>query len=208
VSQLTAAAERFQRDTAGHQMTVLHNDGLYRHLRFRNPDRSMYWFDLVTWPGKLAFVGDVAPGYVFSRVEDMFEFFRAPAGWNLGDINPQYWAEKIVTGREGVQRYSEELFRQHVTEQVAAAAGQWPDLAATVDREILGDNADWDIAFEEGAHEALRDFNFGTFRFEDWHEWRLKDWDWSYLWCCHAIRWGIDQYDRARTAAAGEPCPT
>src|SRR5947208_10170763 len=40
-------AIRFARDTAKHEMTVAHNDGLYRHLKFRNTEHSyLYWFDL------------------------------------------------------------------------------------------------------------------------------------------------------------------
>jgi hypothetical protein len=53
-----AAAERFPRDTANHQMTVLFENGLYRHLRFDAPDGSGYRFDLVTWPNRLAFQGE------------------------------------------------------------------------------------------------------------------------------------------------------
>jgi hypothetical protein len=34
-------AERFTRETAGHTMTIAHDDGLYRHLRFRG-ERSFY----------------------------------------------------------------------------------------------------------------------------------------------------------------------
>ena len=47
MSELTKIAERFKRETAGHQMTVLHDDGLYRHLRFMNPEfGSISRFDL------------------------------------------------------------------------------------------------------------------------------------------------------------------
>lgn len=58
-SQMTEAAERFTKDVAGHVMTVLHDDGLYRHLRFVQPDRSGYWFEIVTWPGSLAVRGEM-----------------------------------------------------------------------------------------------------------------------------------------------------
>ena len=53
-SKLPAARERFQADVARHGMTVLRDDGLYRHLRFRRPDCSAYWFDLLTAPGIIA----------------------------------------------------------------------------------------------------------------------------------------------------------
>ena len=91
-------AERFARETAKHRMTVLHDDGLYRHLRFTEmhlcndaewrTTNGFYWFDLITWPGSLTINGDCGT-YTFSRITDMFEFFR---GYG---INPQYWAEKV-----------------------------------------------------------------------------------------------------------------
>src|SRR5436190_22697501 len=121
-------AERFQSDTRDHEMTVLRDDGLYRHLRFKAPDTSFYWFDLITWPGYLAVVGDFGDGYTFTRVPDMFEFFRAKSGWNGGSINPMYWAEKIASGRDGVKRYSMDIFRRLIDEHVAYAVQQRPEL--------------------------------------------------------------------------------
>lgn len=47
----TEARERFDVDVAEHKMTVLRDEGLYRHLRFQKPGTSCYYFDLVTWPG-------------------------------------------------------------------------------------------------------------------------------------------------------------
>lgn len=45
------AADYFKSATAGHQVTVLHEDGLYRHLRFRTPGNgSSYGYDLITSP--------------------------------------------------------------------------------------------------------------------------------------------------------------
>jgi hypothetical protein len=80
---------RFIKDTAEHEMTILHNDGLYRHLRFKKPGTRFYWFDLITWPGYLTIAGDMGT-FTFERTEDMLTFFRG-----AGDINPQYWSEKI-----------------------------------------------------------------------------------------------------------------
>src|SRR3954466_1726422 len=77
--------------TRPHEVTVLHDDGLYRHLRFRSPDHSAYWFDLITVPGCLIFRGD-GDSFVFSRTEDMFGFFRSS---REGSINPTYWSEKL-----------------------------------------------------------------------------------------------------------------
>lgn len=193
-------AERFARDTANHQMTVLHDEGLYRHVRFKQPKTGFYWFDLATWPGRLAFTGDM-DGYTFAREPDMFAFFR---GGNRYGINPGYWSEKVDGGRDRTKRYSEDRFRRLVTEHVAEHEEEFPGLVAAVKAEILDNDYAVDLAFEDAARDALDTFRFQAdgreFRFTDTWEWDLRDYDWTFLWCCHAIVWGIEQYDAARVA--------
>lgn len=79
------AHERFAADTSEHRMRILHDDGLYRHLRFSAPGTYIYGFDLITWPGFLAIAGDMGER-VFSRISDMFGFFES----DTGRINPGY----------------------------------------------------------------------------------------------------------------------
>lgn len=107
--------ERFERDTSEHEMHVLRDDGLYRHLRFIRPEgdawRSAYYYDLITWPGYLAVVGDCGD-FMFSRVRDMFEFFEQSSG-----INPDYWSEKLRgPGRhdDASRTFSADRYRQRV----------------------------------------------------------------------------------------------
>jgi hypothetical protein len=206
---VTAVAERFARDTAGHRMIVLRDDGLYRHIRFQHhiltndaevrPGRSSYWFDLVTWPGCLTINGDCGT-FTFSRTTDMFEFFR-------GDyVNPQYWAEKVrAADRGGVTVYSPEKFRQEVAGYVKEAEEDWPGLTEAVEREFFGVMAEWNTGTEHDAGVALNSFTYQPdgdtgepFRFLDAWEWDLTDYAWQYLWCCHAIQWGIARYEAAR----------
>lgn len=197
MSESEDVAARFRGDTAKHRMTVLHDEGLYRHLRFMNPDDSAYWFDLVTWPGSLAIRGDV-DGYMFTRLTDMFEFFRGTG------INPHYWAEKTEGGRDSTKSYSEELFRQIVVEHFVTAV-RYEDaprgLGKAVREEILDSAC---LGTEEDARAALDAFEFKGFRFDfdDTWEWDLHDFNWSFLWCCHAIQWGISQYAAARKQVA------
>lgn len=76
---MSLTVERFLQDVADHKMTVVMDNGVYRHLRFANSDSKLafnQWFDIVTWPGFLAYSGDMGC-FVFSRLKDMFEFFRA-----------------------------------------------------------------------------------------------------------------------------------
>lgn len=191
---------RFKADTKNHEMTVLHDDGLYRHLRFKPPGISFYWFDLVTWPGKLAFVGD-GEGFVFSRLEDMFEFFRM----SHGSINPGYWAEKVVDDPTRARRYSAEKFAARVAEALADVEEIYPGATTAWANHV----EDYDVAYASNAHEALSDFRFkpegapadqAPLRFDDAWEWDFQDWHWWFLWACHAIVWGISRYDALKAA--------
>jgi hypothetical protein len=196
------SAARFAAETKDHVLTVMHDDGLYRHLRFTRPRTGMYRFDLVTWPGHLSFGGDM-DGYVFARDPDMFEFFRD----SRYGINPGYWHEKVVAGTDRVKVYSEDRFRQLVVEHFTDAVryGNAPrGLGKAVREEILNDDYG-ELGYEEGARDVLNRFEYRRgkerFSFTDTYEWELRDFNWSYLWACHAIQWGIAQYDAAKAAA-------
>lgn len=191
-------AASFTKNTADHVMTVVHNDGLYRHLRFAPPRGYTYGFDLVTWPGHLAITGDMG-ALTFARLEDMTQFFASG-----GDINPGYWAQKIQdlhgAGVRGVQEFSERRFRQNVVESyrmhVEAHLGE-PHLAALKDR--IRDDV---LFYAHDEHEALSavqefDFDGGTFRFDDAWEWDVRDFSHRFLWLCCAIRTGVLQYREA-----------
>ena len=87
----------FLKDVAAHEMEILRDDGVYRHIRFKKPGTWCMHFDLVTWPGYLAYSGDMGC-YVFSRLNDMFEFFRTDREYLQRDgrqlcINLCYWSE-------------------------------------------------------------------------------------------------------------------
>jgi hypothetical protein len=192
---------RFAKDTAEHAMTILHNDGLYRHLRFKKPGTRFYYFDLITWPGYLTIAGDMGT-YTFERVEDMFTFFRG-----AGDINPQYWSEKIRagTGTNGqiAMEYSEELFKKRVAEAVVDHVeyhgldeAEADALTEEVRIQVLENG---DTYTNDGARACLDEFSDSKHSevFEDAWEWDLRDYTVQFLWCCFAIRWGISQFDAA-----------
>lgn len=186
-------AERFRRDVARHEMTVYHNDGVYRHLRFKAPDTIEFWFDIATWPGALAIRGDI-DGFMFSRLPDMFQFFRADRRWG---INPHYWAEKTEGGRRSVQIYSEDLFRQLVVEHFVDAA-RWEGVPAGTGKALRTWVLDEDLSDEHRARNVLEDFAHRRFEFSDVWEWNFHDYTPEFLWACHAIAWGIASYDRVR----------
>lgn len=221
------SADRFAADTTDHVMTVLHDDGLYRHLRFQAPDSSFHWFDLITWPGVLAIRGSHGH-HMFSRLNDMFAFFRTSGA--PSPINPGYWAEKMPDYGEAVRRYDENILKAKLDDHLAEYAEQYEDLAAahsrahadylatpiparyylsepvapkTPDelRELVSEHdEDGLLADESSARVLLRQLEQAGVVSDTW-EWDLRDWDYHYLWCCHAIVWGIAQYDAARAGA-------
>lgn len=108
---------RFSRDTARHQMTVLHDDGLYRHLKCAIPGTGYYRFDLVTWPHNLMLHGDgISFAFSLYPTVDLFDLFRRTA-WP-GEINPGYWSEKVTAGRSDIENYSEALLKQEIEDRV------------------------------------------------------------------------------------------
>lgn len=189
-------AKRFKEDAARHRMLVLHEDDLYRHLRFTSNPRGYgeYWFDLITWPGCLTVRGDYGNAYTFSRERDMLPFFRS----RRGGINPHYWAQKLDGGTQSVKTYSEDLFRQLVVEHFVDSV-RWSDAPRGLGKAIRSDILDQDLYDEGEARDLLESFEFKGFQFHDVWEWSFGDWDRDFLWACNAIVWGIARYDRVRS---------
>lgn len=153
-------ATRFARETAEHEMTIMLDTstahGLYRHLRFANPDSFEYWWELVTWPGSLAVRGDMGGDWIFTRTPDMFRFFRSS-----GDrINPSYWANKTERGRHSCEVYREDLLRKAVTEAVedAVREGTAPE---GLERAVTANILEQDLSNEHEALELVSDFEHG-----------------------------------------------
>ncbi|MFD9284891.1 hypothetical protein ACFWD7_48085 [Streptomyces mirabilis] len=208
MNDYSASARRFASETRGHEMTVLHEDGLYRHLRFASPDGSGYRFDLVTWPNRLTFHGE--PGtYVFSvwPTEDMFDLFRRSS---VGDKpNFGYWNEKLVAWNEPAIQFSNDLFDKQVAKELAKAEEFFPGVTAAWQAKTEGFLAEYDTESEETAREALAAFEYlpegqwgEAWRFRYTSEWNLDDYDWRYLWACHAGLWGANQYSAAKAVTA------
>lgn len=246
-SPVLDATERFAADTREHELHVLHDDGLYRHLRCKRPDDYFYGFDIVTWPGYLAYVGDMGD-YLFSRVRDMFEFFASGTSLYEHRINPSYWAEKIQGGGERpAESFSERAYQRVVHEwrdEVISdtllaryatdcehfdawlglgctrpyggkLALSWSLGAADLDVVPFADLAkiddfrsevDWqllrhDVYSEEMAYRLLDGFEWcGAYNEqpveieEAWELGSFREFDFRFIWACHAIVWAIARY--------------
>jgi hypothetical protein len=189
-------ADDFLKDVAEHQMTVCLDSGVHRHLRFAKQGTSSRWFDIVTWPRFLTIAGDMGC-WTFSRVPDMFNFFRSPKELS---INPSYWSEKLQNGVHGgcdsCKVFDAELFGAELLEQVSHALDNEQLAEVTEDvkeavfchetqHELISAAADFHHIFADGST-----FEFDTCELPDG-----KTYSYHFLWCLYAIVWGIQQWD-------------
>lgn len=204
------ARAAFLADTERAELTVRHDDGLYRHLVFRAPGNLFGGFEVLTWPGHLS-VNSGHGTWTFARTEDMFEFFRTSHG--VTRINPHYWGEKLqgglASGNRLAEDYDSDVFLATVAEYVEEFIDDcdWPEDAITelrdaIARDVTDDYNDW--THEQGAHALLADFEFRDgahrFRFTDSWEWDLTRPSFHFLWSCWAIVHAVAAYDAHKAA--------
>ncbi|HQS60002.1 MAG TPA: hypothetical protein PKZ37_16620 [Gallionellaceae bacterium] len=208
--------QRFLEDVARHQMTILRDDGVNRHVRFKQPDSSNMFFDLITWPGCLCYTGDMGT-YVFRRLEDMFEFFRTDREYqpNNGQklfINLGYWSEKLESVSRfgnGYEEFSMDKFKSAVNEYVEqyiteeelpeGSEGEAQALREAVESEVLSCEEN-----SYAAYDASSRFEHEGFGFTDFWERDFTVYTFHFIWCCYALAWGIQQYDSLKDKKATE----
>lgn len=204
MTNLTCTEQQFLNDIREHEMTVIRNDGVNRHIRFKRPQEGAYWFDIITWPGTLCIDGDCGT-YVFRRLDDMFKFFRTDREHGQKDgrtlfINPGYWGEKLqsVARQGGYVEFSDERFVAAIKDRFQSwCEDHEPDEAT---KDALWESIQDDVLFCENEHESLRavyEFRHEPtgFEFTDFFEFCLTDYTFHFLWCCYAIAWGVKRYD-------------
>lgn len=215
----------FLRNVAQHEMQIIRDEDVYRHLRFKQPGAINRYFDLLTWPGHLCYTGDMGT-FVFTRIKDMFEFFRTDREYAKRDgrrlyINPDYWAEKLIAaddrrGGGSATQFSEDKFRRVINEQRikwirdarrerTLDADSRRDLWESIERDVF-DRLDDDGG--QVAYVAARDFQWWpsrpgerVYQFEELWDYDLTEYTHRYLWCCYALAWGIERYDDAKQPA-------
>ena len=208
---LNAIKVRFLDDVEKHHTRFIKDDGMYRHIRFQRPGTSIYYFDLITWPGNLCCTGDTGT-YVFSRVEDMFTFFRRKAL----EINPGYWSEKCFSQSifgNGIRQFSKDVFESAITSEFKYYIEHKREYVDLTDREEIKKfgtemRAVWDdikgsIFGAENEYEAMDsvykyDGNGEEWLFQDFWETTITEYTHHFLWCLYAIVWGISQYDEVK----------
>jgi hypothetical protein len=212
--------ERFLNDAGGHAMTVIRDDGVHRHLRFRKapPGGSEYWFDLITYPGELVITGDMGT-YVFRRLTDMFEFFRTDRecmtrNGNKLAINPSYWGQKLqALPVKGFKEFDEDRFNSVILERLVdwmrdkrgdTSKEERRDLWDAVHDEVFGLSDD-----SNGSRKQLAAYDFVhtvrkglRFHFQDLWESNFERYTFHFIWVCYAIAWGVKTYDESKGGAA------
>jgi len=215
--------ERFINDTKNHNVEIIKNDGLYRHLKCTNNGSQTYRFDIHTWPGYLAVSGDMGC-WMFSRIEDMFDFFiMSDNDFNKDNIiNPGYWGEKLCAmdghHENSYEKFSEELFEENVMDEYKG----WldsndiepdSDYAQTMLEALQEQVIDSSYNGEVRAYDAAMSFKFddsdynlyspgsestsyGTFTMHDFWDYNCRDYTYHYLWILYAIVWAITEYNK------------
>lgn len=190
-------SQQFEKDVANHEMFVIKDDGLYRHLRFKNPDTMCMHFDILTWPGYLCYTGDMGT-FVFRRLTDMFQFFRKS---DNSPIDFAYWAQKAeaVDRIDDIREWCPEAFRTNVLEFISETySGHTPEskesIISSIEREVLSNIYDLP---KDCLLERLCEFSL-VWDWEDLSSIVENSMVYSqrFLWCCHALVWGISCYDK------------
>lgn len=210
---------KFAKDTADHQLTILHDDGFYRHLRVSTPGTNCYAYSIATWPGHLAITGDMGAA-VFSRLPDMFEFFRDSA--HNGNPNVGYWTEKMVATENPAKQYCRESamasIAQFVDDFIAGYADdddvdpEWAQaLRDVVKGARLASDEDGQRGMTE-TYDAVSGFEASKdlveamggikFEFTDVSEMApaWEEYTFHHLWRLRAILHAVTLYDKAKSA--------
>lgn len=206
---------RFLGDVERHEMTVLRDEGVNRHIRFKRSGSSAYYFDLVTWQGHLCYTGDMGT-FVFSRIDDMFDFFRMDDhDWDKNpnglSINPGYWSEKVLAAdrHDGIEEWDDDEFTRRVNETrvewmrdaraIGVSKEERRELWEAVENEVLEDPNN-----ERLCVARIWEFYHSTrqrrFEFMDFFDGSMTRYTLRFLWCCYALAWGINQYDNHRSS--------
>lgn len=181
--------EQFPRDISTHEMKVEIDNGVHRSILFTKSDDSYnLHFRLITWPGNLCICGDMGC-YTFSRVDDMFRFFRGRTKPDQG-----YIAQKCVgiCKTVGIDEFSRYNFDEFTKESID---------------ELLHSNTSPDAAILEGLQELLQDQDIASSDVALCRYYQVdpsgfdtsldefEQFTYHYLWSVKAAIWGIQQYD-------------
>jgi hypothetical protein len=128
--------------------------------------------------------------------------FRARLNEELAEYEQRYPALEAEYAAKSVAYWATPTREQYPSAKNGPRLPQRPESPASIRDEIQDADADGHTTHEAGARQLLHQFDTSTF-LSGTLEWDLTDWTHRYLWCCHAIQWGIALYDEPKATVAG-----
>ena len=198
--------KEFLKSVKNHQIEILKDDGIYRHIKCQEPGTWNHGFEIITFPGGLLYTGDMGT-YEFERVEDMFYFFRSGIS-KTGEININsgYWEEKCKSESlfgDGIKNFNPVVFKENVKEYFETYfedddSEEKKEVWDEIEEQILDytEDSEWSLV------SALN--NFSTmgietdFDFDDLWESSVNSKTYHFIWCLWAIVWTIQKYDEVK----------
>lgn len=190
----------FEADVSEHQMTIENDNDVFRSILFSRQESRASYFRIITWPNHLAISGDMGD-YSFCRTHDMFNFFNQ----KVGNINPSYWSEKITSDStfSPHKKFAWGNFEASLLEELQL---QNEELDANELRQKLKEVLLFVEPDEHGAISLIRGWD-GICELHDVEleldpsssNLRMESFSYHFIWCLHAIVWGIDQYNTHKT---------
>lgn len=210
--EVAAMRAKFEADVAEHVLDVKYDNGLYRHLVFCKASPSfLYRFEVSTWPGYIAIVGDMG-SYLFSRVEDMFEFFRGRTRGPFLDLSYlagklqaadknggiSHWIEAERSVQKLVEILRDALDEAVPTETIDAVVAEFMEHAESDEIETVEDVYRVAMDFEPRT-DIGRESPFGAL----WEQGTLfYEWSYHFQWCVFALAYAVEQYDNRKAQQA------
>lgn len=188
-------------------MTIVHADGVYRHLCFRNSNSDFPGncaFNVVTWPGYACIYGDWFDSHVITCEHDMLTEFL-----NVSHIPYEYWEKKMkLAGRhQTLRETSAEACDQWLDQHMQDLAEEWPHLT---EDELHDIRDEYESCFDANdilvwqQLEELGDFttkNHGSIplAISDAQELSLTEYTDGFLIACKGLRFAAKQWAKHQT---------
>jgi len=141
----------------------------------------------------------------------MFDFFVDTHNKDKLEINPGYWEEKLeaVDKISGLTEFSPAKYNEAIKEYFD---NYWEDEEddnefkkacwEQIEEEILSCDLGTDTRDAIDAYDRAVQFRYewegNRFEFTDFWEVSCKEYTFRYIWCCYAIVWAIQQYNKEK----------
>lgn len=180
---------------AKHQIEQRLGQGLWRSWRCRRPDDWAYGFDVTTGPGWLMIRGDLG-AMMWERTEDMLPWCRSA----IRDIN--YLAEKVpceFVTEEYDPLKAEWWLAQEIAESESEPPGSRNEERLCKLQELEHSEFDNQHQWTVDLHDA------GVCDGMDWPS--FNSWTHRFLWLREALRWFLNNVDKAQPCTTNQPNP-